>query len=652
MSTDASATIADEESRNGRYLAWLAEKIKTLVPIAVSASARWTGTGLPRQDPAVVAPLVGRVGLAEPFDILGSDSFYIGPRRCDDADLQVVSWAAEIAHVYYGTGSYPDLDGKVQVTRAFELERDRITSYDDERHDGGSGPTAFDRKEPLRIARPPRPAATPSAAAAATAAPAADVTRRPAAPSATPPPSPVHPSRTAEAAPDLRHGDALRRALAAPRRAALKQVLSTLQPEQYRLVAWPADLPLVVQGHPGAGKTVVAVHRAAYLKTPDRPGGALPGRVLLIGPTANYVRHTRQALNSLTAADDVQVLSMQDVLRSLLEELPGVANPGQEDYRDYDPELARLVDRVAHALRSQQSLSAQLEVSVRAQRVYDALRLSSASAPEAWSTYLAELPEWKVARRKERFAPLLAYCALAARGTPPVVFEHILVDEAQDVRPMEWRILGRLNEGQQWTVVGDMNQRRSDCCFTSWDQLTRAVGIEGDDGRAQVQHHRNVYRSTAAILAFAGQLLPSRERDGNAVQEGGARPAIVSVKTPELEQATADQARQLCQRHAGGTVALIATDTAPLRRALVKDGWRAISDGADTYRRETSSVRLLTPYDARGLEFDAVVVLEPADFPKNVGRQGVLYTSLTRGNKELVVLHTKPLPNELRSSTR
>lgn len=64
------------------------------------------------------------------------------------------------------------------------------------------------------------------------------------------------------------------------------------------------------------------------------------------------------------------------------------------------------------------------------------------------------------------------------------------------------------------------------------------------------------------------------------------------------------------------------------------------------------SARLLTPYDARGLEFDAVVVLEPADFPNNVGRQGVLYTSLTRGNKELVVLHMKPLPNELRSSTR
>jgi DNA helicase IV len=48
------------------------------------------------------------------------------------------------------------------------------------------------------------------------------------------------------------------------------------------------------------------------------------------------------------------------------------------------------------------------------------------------------------------------------------------------------------------------------------------------------------------------------------------------------------------------------------------------------------------------LEFDAVVVVEPIDFPKNLGRHGLLYTSLTRANRSLAVVHAKALPDELR----
>lgn len=61
-----------------------------------------------------------------------------------------------------------------------------------------------------------------------------------------------------------------------------------------------------------------------------------------------------------------------------------------------------------------------------------------------------------------------------------------------------------------------------------------------------------------------------------------------------------------------------------------------------------TEVAVLQPDSARGLEFDAVVVVEPADFPSNYGRQGPLYTALTRANRELVVVHSKPLPVSLR----
>lgn len=60
-------------------------------------------------------------------------------------------------------------------------------------------------------------------------------------------------------------------------------------------------------------------------------------------------------------------------------------------------------------------------------------------------------------------------------------------------------------------------------------------------------------------------------------------------------------------------------------------------------------VRVTTIDEARGLEFDAVVVVEPADFPLNIGRHGPLYTALTRANRELSVVYSRSLPDALRS---
>ncbi len=60
------------------------------------------------------------------------------------------------------------------------------------------------------------------------------------------------------------------------------------------------------------------------------------------------------------------------------------------------------------------------------------------------------------------------------------------------------------------------------------------------------------------------------------------------------------------------------------------------------------TVRVFSPQSARGLEFDGVVVVEPAAFDQNVGRDGQLYTSLTRATKELTVVHSQPLPKVLR----
>jgi DNA helicase II / ATP-dependent DNA helicase PcrA len=63
-------------------------------------------------------------------------------------------------------------------------------------------------------------------------------------------------------------------------------------------------------------------------------------------------------------------------------------------------------------------------------------------------------------------------------------------------------------------------------------------------------------------------------------------------------------------------------------------------------------VALRTPETVRGVEFDAVVVVEPGAFPRNLARVGPLYTSLTRSNRELVVVHSQALPDELRRHGR
>jgi DNA helicase-2/ATP-dependent DNA helicase PcrA len=646
MSADRASVIADEQARNQRYIRWLESRARVSVLIAVPASAKWTKSAQARLDRPTVQPVIGRVGLGKPHDLLGTDSFYLGPWRYSEGDMQVVSWAAPIADAYYGRGDHQDLAGDVQVTRAFRHKVNDIIDYDDERLDNARGTTAFDRKTPLRISRPP---GKPVPAGRSTPPPVRPPRSQQSASEQLPEPAQRHARRALADASALRHADSLRKTLQAPRTAALRQVLSTLQPRQHELVKWDSAHPLVVQGHPGAGKTILAVHRAAYLVHPERPGGPLWGRVLLLGPTTNYVSHTKTALASLTTSPSVEALSTHALLRRLLPELAQSPSHSDENYRDYDDELAGFVDRISELLWRRGALNARMTPSVAARTVYETMRTNARTAPGDWSEYVSSLPVWDKALRLERFAPLLAYCALRVKPALTQGYSHVIVDEAQDVRPMEWQILRTLNDGRGWTVVGDMNQRRSDCCYASWEQITTAIGVAGS---AHVEDYRSVYRSTPAIQQFAGRLLPARERTGIPVQAEGERPAVVKASPKTMGEVVVAAASPFLDAHRQGTVAVIAVDPSSVRRAFVSHGWRAMGAGRDTYLRAGKRIRLLSATDARGLEFDAVVVVEPADFPKNLGRHGLLYTSLTRANRSLVVVHTKPLPEELRRAVR
>jgi len=140
------------------------------------------------------------------------------------------------------------------------------------------------------------------------------------------------------------------------------------------------------------------------------------------------------------------------------------------------------------------------------------------------------------------------------------------------------------------------------------------------------------------------------------------------VRPDELLATAEVEARLLAEEFRDGVVAMIVWSSASrdeMRDVVLRCGWRRVSGVANrttfTLREPAASdaeaahratLRIMRAVQARGLEFDGVVVAEPADFQKNLGRHGSLYTSLTRANKKLVVVHSKPLPKELKGRVR
>ena len=159
------------------------------------------------------------------------------------------------------------------------------------------------------------------------------------------------------------------------------------------------------------------------------------------------------------------------------------------------------------------------------------------------------------------------------------------------------------------------------------------------------------YRSTREILRYADALLPRGKRGHDALRRG-PEPWVRRVGPTQVSEAAKQRADRLVIRHLGGSVAVIAWDRGTVQkveRLFLKDGWRldASAEGR-ILRHRLRTVRLTVgrPVEVRGLEFDAVVVVEPADFVRNLG-PGELYTSLTRANKELAVVHNQAMPGEL-----
>ena len=212
--------------------------------------------------------------------------------------------------------------------------------------------------------------------------------------------------------------------------------------------------------------------------------------------------------------------------------------------------------------------------------------------------------------------------ARTALVEPPHAYGHVIVDEAQDLTPMQLRMVARRARDGAFTALGDVAQATGPVRYSTWGEVLPHLP-RGDE--ASVEELRHAYRVPREIMEFALPLLDDIAPDVAppiAYRTGAAPPEIRRVE-----------------------------ESAPARRR-VPGGCRgarraARRDRPGAARRRTCPsgelVPVLTPREAKGLEFDHVVVVEPALIPLRE-----LYVALTRPTKTLVVLHARDLPRQLR----
>jgi DNA helicase IV len=213
-------------------------------------------------------------------------------------------------------------------------------------------------------------------------------------------------------------------------------------------------------------------------------------------------------------------------------------------------------------------------------------------------------------------------------------FGHIIVDEAQELSPMAWRLLMRRSPTRSLTLVGDPAQTSEEAGVGSWEKiLAPYVGDRFEHVRLGVN-----YRTPAEIMDLAAGVVravdPSFEPPGS-VRSTGEKPWTRDAGA-DLAGAVARAVEELAPGE--GRLAVIAPRELHEEIAAPLDG---VTPGAEPDL--TRPVVLLGPREAKGLEFDHVLVVEPGRFGTSD-----LYVALTRATQRLGIVHREALPEPLR----
>ena len=520
----------------------------------------------------------------------------------------------------------------------------------------------------------------------------------------------------------------------------MSDIVATIQHEQDQAIRAPARGVTLITGGPGTGKTVVALHRAAYLLYSDRrrfEGGG----VLIVGPSAVFMRYIEQVLPSLgessaslraigevvdgvaaTRRDDPADTAVKGSLRMrrVLSRAVREAPPGAPDQlrltwrgdvltvpaRDLAAVRRAVLSRGAVYHRSRGRVRDALLAALWRQVARDGLpvdpefaeqvadRNEFADFMDAWWPALTPLAVLRALADPAR----LAGCAsgvlsgeevgrlAASWGRPglstldvalldelrellgrppkppaePSLFEltgvaelstaaerefavteraaraddydeyaHLIVDEAQDLAPMQWRMLGRRGRHASWTIVGDAAQ-------SLWpDDAEAAQARDVALGRKPRYAFRLTtnYRNPAEIFDLAARVVRPAVPDADlprAVRSTGHPPRLVPVPSARLAGAVAEAVAGVLAEVEGA----VGVVTAQGRRDEVA-GWLAAAGG----RVAGARVAVVDDVDVKGLEYDGVVLVEPAELVAESAR-GVrtLYVALTRATQRLVAV--------------
>ncbi|MFF1925268.1 HelD family protein [Streptomyces sp. NPDC058221] len=219
---------------------------------------------------------------------------------------------------------------------------------------------------------------------------------------------------------------------------------------------------------------------------------------------------------------------------------------------------------------------------------------------------------------------------LAAERTE---YAHVIVDEAQDLTPMQWRMVGRRGRHATWTIVGDAAQ-------SSWSDPDEAAAARdealGNRPRRRFTLTVN-YRNPAEIAELAAKVLalamPGMESPA-AVRSTGVEPRFVTVRDGDLAGTVREEARRLLGEVDGTVGVVVAMNRRAQARAwLAELGERVVALGS---------------LEAKGLEYDATVVVSPAEIAdESPAGLRVLYVALTRATQQLTVVSgERDLPDE------
>jgi len=568
---------------------------------------------------------------------------------------------------------------------------------------------------------------------------------------------------------DGEHGDhelvvigegALLAALGRARDHTMRDIVATIQAEQDEAIRAPYQGFTMISGGPGTGKTVVALHRAAYLLYSNRRRFE-SGGVLVVGPSRVFMNYIARVLPSLGEAsvtlrsigavasdvvritgdrvDDPQTaaikgsLRMVKVLRRLVQEPPQevplllritvdgnvlgltadtlarirsqvlahhklnsareavekellkalwrVWTPDSDDELDHDQELEEFGDRVSElasfrmflnawwpAVSAPQALSRLADVELL-KRISTSM-LSNAEC-EVLSASYRDATDWTAADGAllDELVHLLGPVPLqeepelagfpdldsgvqqvfttadllsTVRESDPFelpheTYAHVLVDEAQDVSPMQWRMLRRRGASASWTIVGDPAQSS----LTDTQEANRA--IEEIIGTAPVRHFRlsTNYRSPSEVFNLAAKVVVADFPDADlptAVRSTGHEPQLLmpadaAPENPTIPAAMINIVRSLLAE-VEGTIGVICPPST--KDELATHLERAGLPGAER-------VVVITAQQAKGLEYDAVLVITPDDIvAESPGGVRALYVALTRPTQRLVTLDAAP----------